>query len=251
MSRIDGKVVIVTGGARGLGRRYCEALVDEGARVVVADRNLDQAEGVAALMNRDRGMTRALAVGADVTSERDVKRMAETTLEAFQKIDVLINNAGSYPHAPFESISYDDWRRVVSVNLDSVFLCSRAVLDQMKSQGFGKIINVATNLVWTGLAGMVHYVAAKAGVVGFTRSLAREIGEYGIQVNAIAPGAVFGDMSLDERLQSVVDDIVHFQCVKRVQGADDLVGTILFLTSSDSDFISGQVLTVDGGLTMH
>ena len=139
----------------------------------------------------------------------------------------------------------------MSVNLDSVFLCSRAVLGQMKAQGEGSIINVATNLVWTGLAGMVHYVAAKAGVVGFTRAFAREVGGYGIRVNAIAPGAVVPDVVMTDAARERIDAIVNYQCLQRPQRSRDLVGTVLFLASPESAFISGQVITVDGGLTTH
>jgi 3-oxoacyl-[acyl-carrier protein] reductase len=250
-NRLDGMVAIVTGGAGGLGRTYCENLVREGARVVVADLDHAGADAFARTINEEREATHAVAVGADVTSERDAERIAQTAVDAFQRIDMLINNAGSYPHVPFEQIGYEDWRRVLSVNLDSVFLCSRAVLGQMKSQGRGKIVNVATNLVWIGLADMVHYIAAKAGVVGFTRALAREVGRYGIQVNAVAPGAVIPRVPLNPETQARVDTIVQYQCLKRPLGPDDLVGAILFLASAESDFISGQVLTVDGGLAMH
>ena len=249
--RLDGTVVIVTGGASGLGRLYCENLVREGARVVVADLDEQGAESFARAVNEEREATHAVAVGGDVTSERDAERIAEAAIDTFQRIDVLINNAGTYPHVPFEQMTYEDWRLVMSVNLDSVFLCSRAVLGQMKAQGAGKIVNVATNLVWIGLANMVHYIAAKAGVVGFTRALAREVGAYGIRVNALAPGAVIPHVPLNPVSQARVEAIVNYQCLKRPLAADDLVGAILFLASSESDFISGQVLTVDGGLAMH
>jgi 3-oxoacyl-[acyl-carrier protein] reductase len=250
MSRLDEAVVVVTGGASGLGRTYCENLVHEGARVVVADIDGDRAEAVADGLN-GRTASRAIAVAADVTSETGSEAIAQTALEAFQRIDVLINNAGSYPHVNFEQIGYEDWRRVMSVNLDSVFLCSRAVLGAMKAQGEGNIINVATNLVWTGLAGMVHYVAAKAGVVGFTRAFAREVGAYGIRVNAIAPGAVVPDVVMTDAARERIDAIVNYQCLRRPQRAQDLIGAVLFLASPDSAFISGQVITVDGGLTTH
>ncbi|TML59802.1 MAG: SDR family oxidoreductase [Actinobacteria bacterium] len=250
MSRLADAVVVVTGGGSGLGRTYCESLAHEGARVVVADIDGDSAAAVAGALD-GQAPPRAVAVAADVTSEAGAEAIAQTALDAFQRIDVLVNNAGSYPHVAFEQIGYDDWRRVMSVNLDSVFLCSRAVLGQMKAQGEGSIINVATNLVWTGLAGMVHYVAAKAGVVGFTRAFAREVGGYGIRVNAIAPGAVVPDVVMTDAARERIDAIVNYQCLQRPQRSRDLVGTVLFLASPESAFISGQVITVDGGLTTH
>ena len=217
----------------------------------MADIDRNNAAAVAEELNRRTGHQCAAATGVDVTSEDDTEKMVSTAMEKFQRVDVLINNVGTYPHMEFEKISYEAWRKVVTVNLDSVFLCSKAVLPQMKKQRTGKIINITTNLVWIGLAGMVHYVAAKAGIVGFTRSLAREIGEYGITVNAVAPGAVIPRVPLDPRSQARVDTIVQYQCLKRPLAADDLVGAMLFLVSADSDFISGQILTVDGGLANH
>jgi NAD(P)-dependent dehydrogenase (short-subunit alcohol dehydrogenase family) len=249
--RLKDKVIIVTGGANGIGRIYCENLCREGAQVLIADIDVDSAASLAKELNRQVGDQRAVAVRVDVTSEADTQEMVRTAINSFRRIDVLVNNAGTYPHVEFEKISYEDWRRVITINLDSVFLCSKAALPRMKEQGSGKIINIATNLVWTGLAGMVHYISAKSGIVGFTRSLAREIGEYGITVNAIAPGAVIPDTRLSETARKRVDMIVSVQCIKREQRPEDLVGVLIFLASSDSDFISGQVYTVDGGLTNH
>jgi NAD(P)-dependent dehydrogenase (short-subunit alcohol dehydrogenase family) len=248
---VQDKVVVVTGGARGLGRAYCERLFDEGARLLIADLEGDAAERLAAELNGSNGDGRAAAVRVDVTSPQESEAMAEAAIETFGRIDVLLNNVGSYPHVAFDDITYEEWRRVVAVNLDSVFLCSKAVLAQMRRQGAGKIINVATNLVWSGLPEMVHYVAAKSGVVGFTRSLAREVGEHGITVNAVAPGAVVPEARLGEAARERIDAVIRYQCVKRGQRPDDLVGIVVFLVSDDSNFISGQVFTVDGGLTTH
>jgi len=249
--RLKDKVIIVTGGANGIGRVYCEHLFREGAFLVIADTDIATAEALASDMNAEAGDRRATALPVDVTSQSDTRLMAQTTLQTFHRIDVLLNNAGSYPHVAFEAITYEAWRRVMAVNLDSIFLCSRAVLDHMKAQKSGKIVNIATNLVWSGLEEMVHYVAAKSGVVGFTRSLAREVGKFGITVNAVAPGAVVPEARLSETGRQRVEDVIRYQCVKRGQRPEDLVGIITFLCSPESDFISGQVITVDGGLTMH
>jgi len=218
---------------------------------MIADLDLDGAESFAKKLNEGAGSFRAAALRVDVISELDTQIMADKTVEIFGRIDVLLNNVGVYPHVAFQDISYEAWRQVLAINLDSIFLCSKAVLPSMKHQGGGKIINVASDLIWVGLPGMVHYTAAKSGIIGFTRSLAREMGMYGITVNTIAPGAVIPDIVLDPMSQNRMDAIINHQCIKRKLRPDDLVGPLIFLASSDSDFISAQILTVDGGLTTH
>jgi NAD(P)-dependent dehydrogenase (short-subunit alcohol dehydrogenase family) len=247
---LENKIIIVTGGASGIGRVYCDNLWREGAHLLIADLDLGKAEALADSLN-DGSPRRAVALRVDVTNECETEAMARVAFETFGHIDVLINNVGLYPHMAFEEISYETWRLVVATNLDSAFLCAKAVLPYMKRQQHGKIINVGTNLVWTGLAGMVHYIAAKAGIVGFTRALAREVGEHGITVNALAPGAVIPDMELTGTPLQRVETIVGYQCLKRRLRPEDLVGPIIFLSSADADFITGQILTVDGGLTNH
>lgn len=250
MDRLTNRVVIVTGGANGIGRWYCLALADAGARVVVADLDGEGAASVAAALNARIGPDRALGVPVDVTSPEQTEELVRRTTRAFDTVDVLVNNAGSYPHVPFDKIDYESWRNVVTLNLDSVYLCARAVLPVMRGHGSGTIVNIATNLVWSGLANMAHYIAAKAGVVGLTKALAREFGDDGITVNALAPGAVVPER-VGEQGRTTVDEIVRYQAVKRELRPPDLIGTLLFLCSPQAAFISGQVLTVDGGLTMH
>lgn len=250
--RLDGTVAIVTGGASGIGRCTVERLVGEGARVAIADVDVKRAQALSQKLRAETGDASTLAVGADVTSEADTAAMVRASLERFGRVDVLVNNVGTYPHVPFEQITYQEWRKVMTVNLDSVFLSCRAVLPAMKGQESGRIINVATNLVWIGLAGMVHYVTAKAGIIGLTRSLAREVGEYGIAVNAVAPGPLVPPVDqLDDEALGRLVAIVNYQCLKRYLEPDDVAAAIAFLASVDADFISGQVLTVDGGLTTH
>jgi NAD(P)-dependent dehydrogenase (short-subunit alcohol dehydrogenase family) len=251
METVEGPVVVVTGGANGIGRAYCESLVARGAAVVVADVDIEAGAALAKQLNDGGAELRAVAVEVDVTSPASTLDLASQALAAFGRIDVLVNNAGTYPHEAFETIDYEKWRRVLALNLDSVFLCSQAVVEPMRQAGGGKIVNIATNLVWTGLANMAHYIAAKAGVIGLTRALARELGEDGITVNAIAPGAVPPPRRLSTEGQARMDEIVSFQCIKRMEQPGDLTGMLLFLCSSGSDFISGQVFTVDGGLTTH
>ena len=249
--RLHNRVVIVTGGANGIGRVYATHLCAEGANVVIGDVDLANGEQAAAMLNDATRRDSATAVRVDVTSPDETAALAAVTLERFGRIDVLVNNAGTYPHVDFEQIDYAAWQKVIRVNLDSVFLCTKAVLPAMTAQGAGKIINVATNLVWVGLPGMVHYVSAKAGIIGFTRALAREVGGRGITVNAIAPGAVIPERISSEIAKARVAQIVDHQCVKRPQRPEDLAGTLLYLASHDSDFVSGQIFTVDGGLTNH
>jgi 3-oxoacyl-[acyl-carrier protein] reductase len=250
--RLEGTVAIVTGGASGIGRCAVERLVGEGARVAIADIDVERAQALSQKLRAETHDASTLVVGADVTSEADTAAMVRASLERFGRVDVLVNNVGTYPHVPFEQITYQEWRKVMTVNLDSVFLCCRAVLPAMKGQESGRIINVATNLVWIGLAGMVHYVTAKAGIIGLTRSLAREVGEYGIAVNAVAPGPLVPPVDqLDDEALGRLVAIVNYQCLKRYLEPDDVAGAVAFLASVDADFISGQVLTVDGGLTTH
>ena len=250
--RLKDKVAIVTGGSRGLGRAYALRLAKEGAKVVVAD-ILEGGETVDAIKQQGG---EAIYVYTDVTSERSTQEMVRKTLEKFSRIDILINNAAIFAtivKSPFYEISAEEWDEVMAVNLKGSFLCAKAVFPQMKRQGKGKIINVSSGAFYKGLPNFLHYVVSKGGNVALTRSLAREMGDAGICVNAIAPGYTETEY-LKEHPQDpseVTKAIIAGRCIKRPETPDDLAGTIVFLSSDDSDFITGQTILVDGGSTFN
>jgi NAD(P)-dependent dehydrogenase (short-subunit alcohol dehydrogenase family) len=250
--RLKGKVAIVTGGARGLGKTYALALSKEGARVVVAD-VLDLQEARQAIEEKGGEV---LALRTDVSDEKSTMEMAQKTIERFAKIDVLINNAAifaSIVKKPFYELSGQEWDDVIRVNLKGTFLCCKAVYPQMKKQGKGKIINISSGTWFKGSPYFVHYVTSKAGVVGLTRALAREVGSDGISVNAVAPGLTESDALREKPMDpnEMVRATVNSRCFKRVEQPEDLVGTIVYLASDDSDFVTGQTLVVDGGSVFH
>ena len=248
--RLWDKVVIVTGGASGIGRAYGLAVAAEGAKVVVAD----VADGKPAVKEIEGLGAQALVVECDVSREADTLRLATETLARFGRIDVLVNNAalyGSLERRPFMEIPIEEWDRVMAVNLRGLFLCARAVFPAMKAQGKGKIVNIASSTFFKGVANYIHYTTSKGGVVGFTRSLARELGEFGIRVNAIAPGFTLSGENEKNISEERKRANLEARMLKRPEVPEDLVGTMIYLLSDDSAFMSGQTLLVDGGGNVH
>jgi NAD(P)-dependent dehydrogenase (short-subunit alcohol dehydrogenase family) len=246
--RLAGKVAIVTGGARHIGAAYARRLALEGAAVVIAD-VLDGAP-IANEICAQQG--KALALRVDVSDEAATKRMAAETVKAFGRIDILVNNAAIFINIvrhPFYEITAEEWDRVSAVNIKGPFLCAKAVFPQMKEQKSGKIINISSSTAYWGTPMFLHYVASKAALVGMTRSLAREVGEFGICVNAIAPGLVQHEGQNAPRTLTELQ--LKERCIKRLQTPDDLMGTLIFLASPDSDFMTGQTIVVDGGSVFH
>lgn len=248
MGRLDGKTAIVTGGARNIGAVYARALAAEGARVVITD-VLDGAPAVQAIAEAGG---QAVSVMADVSREEDTLRLAQTALDAFGRIDVLVNNAAIYlsiHRRPFYEISAEEWDRVTAVNIKGVFLCAKAVFPHMRTQGGGRIVNISSNTVMAGTPDFLHYIASKSALVGMTRSMARELGAFGISVNAIAPGLV------EHEGQTVPPAIsasrVTARSIQRQQAPEDLTGALLYLVGPDSEFVTGQTLVVDGGDVLH
>ncbi|MBI5440548.1 MAG: 3-oxoacyl-ACP reductase FabG, partial [Deltaproteobacteria bacterium] len=243
MARLQGKVVIVTGGAKGLGREFCLGLAKEGARVVMAAHRFDSDEARAARQKIEA--LGGLAMEVDVASEEDTKRMAAQVLQTYGRIDVLVNNAAMYGGISRVGVLEtppEEWDRVMTVNLRGPFLSSRAVIPSMVSQGGGKIINIASEVAFTGSKGMIHYVTSKGGVLAFTKSLATELGPHNICVNAVAPG--YTDTPGSRSLGDVKKYDVSKTPLARLEQPEDLVGAVLFFASEESNFVNGQTLVV-------
>src|SRR5918992_748879 len=248
--RLADKVVIVTGGATGMGRAYALGLASEGARVVVAD--IANAQTTVKEIESQGGC--ALSVACDVSREEETLRLAATAVAQFGRIDVLVNNAavyGTLQRRPFTEITVDEWDRVMAVNLRGLFLCARAVFPAMKAQGKGKIINISSGTFFKGVPHYLHYTTSKGGVVGFTRSLARELGDFGVRVNAVAPGFTLSGENEKNISQERKEANIRMRMLKRAEVPEDVVGTLVFLASDDSDFITGQTILVDGGASVH
>ena len=247
--RLKDKVAIVTGSAQGIGRIYALRLASEGARVVVTD--LQDPDPVADEIAAEGG--EALALRTDVADAKSVEEMARSAVARFGRIDILVNNAalfGVLQRRPFEQIPVEEWDRVMAVNVKGLFLCCREVLAQMKRQRKGRIINISSGTVLQGTPQFLHYVTSKGAVVAFSRALAREVGEFGITVNTIAPGHTLSE-TVRRRGPNADERAVATRAIRRSQTPEDLAGTVVFLASDDSEFITGQMIVVDGGSVLH
>jgi pyridoxal 4-dehydrogenase len=241
MGKLDGRVAIVTGGAQGIGKAIVDKLSDEGATVVVADVNGDGAERAA-----PEG---GLGLQVDVSDPAAVARMVDESVSRFGKLDVLVNNAAIVPFTAWDDVSFEEWRRIMSVNLDGMFLATNAAEAPMREAGYGRIVNVASNVVLAGTPNLAHYVASKGGVVAFTRAHAREVGKYGITVNAIAPGLTETEGVLASPHAEAFDFVVMLQCIPRRGIAADIAPAASFLASEEAGWVTGQLLVVDGGMS--
>lgn len=248
--RLKDRVAIVTGGGHGLGRAYSLRLASEGAKIACADLDYPAAKRVAGEIVEQGGQ--AIAIAVDVANAEQTVAMAKAAADRFGRIDILINNAGMCLTYPISRVRIDEldpkeWERCLAVNLGGMFHSCRAVLPYMKQQSKGKIVNIGSSTVFDGPPTRIHYVSAKSGVIGFTRCLSHEVGEYNICVNTLVPGATDSAEGPDPRGQAAQERAVNRRAFKRVEKPADLTGTVAFLCSDDSDFITGQMIVVDGG----
>jgi 3-oxoacyl-[acyl-carrier protein] reductase len=245
--KLKGKVAIVTGAAHGIGRGIALALAKEGAKVVVSDISDKTADVVKKIESLG---SEVLAVKVNVADSKETEKMAKAAVKKFGRIDILVNNAGIYPFKPLIEMKEEDWDKVMGVNLRGVFNSTKAVLPKMIEQKNGNIINIASIAgAVVGYPNLVHYSASKGGVLGFTRAAALELAQYGIRVNAIAPGAIEtpGTKVLGEVLKQIEQTIPQ----RRIGQPNDIANLVVFLASDDSSYITGQLIVADGGLTIQ
>jgi NAD(P)-dependent dehydrogenase (short-subunit alcohol dehydrogenase family) len=248
--QLKDKVAIITGSARGMGREFAIRFAKEGAKVVVCD--VLDCEPTAKDVKTAGG--EVLAIKTDVTSETDTVEMAKKAVERFGRIDILVNNAALFGGIeiknfikPFDQISVQEWDRLMAVNLKGIFLCCKAVVPYMKKQGQGKIVNIASTVAFQGASAFLHYTTSKGGVVSMTRGMARGLGEFNINVNAIAPGLTMTESALSMGGPNTSRDIQSGQIIKRPTEPKHIAGPLVFLCSADADQITGEILAVNAG----
>jgi NAD(P)-dependent dehydrogenase (short-subunit alcohol dehydrogenase family) len=245
--RVEGRRCLVTGAAQGLGRTFCAALAAEGAAIAGLD--IADLDGTATEVQAAGGTF--AAIQADITRPDEVAPAISEAVERLGGLDILVNNAGIYPLVPFEQTTYDLWRRVMSVNLDGLFLVTSAALPHLRKSRAARIVNIASAAVWLGPPGMVAYTASKAGVIGFTRALASELGPTGITVNAMTPGMIPTKTAIDTGVTVDLERVVSGQAIARAEQPEDLISTLLFLVDEGSSFVTGSAINVDGGFAKH
>lgn len=249
--RLNGRVAIVTGAAQGIGAKYARALAAEGAAVMLGD--LQDATSVAQDIVAAGGKARAVTV--DVTDPTSVKQLVAEAVGQFGRLDILVNNAALFSQLVlkrFEEIDSAEWDKVMAINVRGVFECCKAAVPEMRKNKYGKIVNIASGTVFKGAPMLLHYVSSKGAVVAMTRCLARELGNDGIRANTLAPGLVMseGVLANPSKAASIKNNVAS-RAIKRNATPEDMCGTMIYLCSAESDFVTGQVIVVDGGSVMH
>jgi NAD(P)-dependent dehydrogenase (short-subunit alcohol dehydrogenase family) len=251
MGRLDGRVAVVTGGAKGIGRHYAQALAAEGARLMIAD--IADSADAAAELARVHGANSVASAKTDVSDEAAVQALVKQTIERFGKIDVLVNNAALFAPLQETAVTAIDaslWDKVMAVNLRGPFLMVKHVAPHMVAQGYGKIINIGSGTANKGIPRMLHYVTSKGGILAFTRALSRELGEHGVRVNTLSPGFTLSETVIEENPHHTATAgkaSVAARAIRRDMYPQDLIGALVFLAGPESDFVTGQTIAVDGG----
>lgn len=245
---LQDKVALVTGAALGNGRAFCERLAEEGAQIAIAD-IADAGETVTAV----QAITdKVMAFQGDLTDPTAVQNIVQNIVQKFGRIDILVHNVGIYEEEPFELLSFEQWKRMIDISLNSLFLTTHAVIPVMKQANFGRIITLSSDIVWLGTPYLTHYATAKMGVIGFTRSLAAEVGKYGITANAITVGLTATQRPTNSPLSSsILQHILPDQIVHRADEPHDIANVVAFLALPASGIITGQTINVDGGAARH
>jgi 3-oxoacyl-[acyl-carrier protein] reductase len=249
--QLRGKVAVVTGGARNIGRSIAIHLAREGAHIAIADIRHAKARQVARVVQQLGG--KSLAICTDLRDEKQIEEMVRLTAEEFGRIDVLVNNAAwtEGESTPLDLLSVAQWDKMQEISLRGAFLFAKAVVPWMRRRGEGRIINISSVVFWIGMADCLDYMSAKGGIIGFTRGLARELGRWNINVNAVTPGAVKTPQEKRVASRAEVQRIVSAQCLKRRVMPEDIAKAVVFLASDLSSAITGQTINVDAGWAMH
>src|SRR5213080_2034041 len=231
MGTLDNRVAIVTGAAQGIGKAVADKLTAEGATVVGAD------------------IQDGTTMKVDISKEDEARRMVEQTVSQHGQLDVLVNVAAIVPFTPWDELDFAEWRRIMAVNLDGTFLTNHYAQKAMRENGYGRIVNIASNVVLAGTPNLAHYVASKGGVFAFTRALARELGKYGITVNAVAPGLTETEGVMASKHAEAFEFVQMLQCIPRRGEAADIAPSVAFLASEEAGWVTGQLLVADAGMT--
>ena len=254
MKNLDGRVVIVTGGSGGIGIVASELMANRGAHVVLAELDGDRAE-IEAKRLSNQGL-KVSAIQTDVANKQSVQAMVQKVTDQLGRIDGLVNNAAMFSRVPMSrvgslEIPEAEWDKMMEINVKGVWNVCSSVAPVMKAQNYGKIVNISSGTALKGSPSRIHYVTSKAAVIGYTKSLAMEVGEHNVYVNCIAPGSTLAEENPTPEIIAVREKAATSRCIKRVQTPEDLAGPIAFFIGPDSDFITGQTLVVDGGSCLH